>query len=198
MCFAPIDRTQEPDPTRSEPEAPGGHAGSASAGRTTTATGPTAKTAVWPCPVCDGRNPIELDACATCGTPFAALMRQERRRSDVDRRDAFRRSLLFPGLGHRMAGRELDGFARGALFTMLAMATLLLGISGVASGAVRTLFLLYASATVAVWLMSAVEAARLAEGRDLFVPSRALLWITVTILLVSVVLVSFVIGIATS
>ena len=79
---------------------------------------------MWPCPVCETANPIELDFCATCGTSFASMMRQEtsaRRRST--RATAFRRSLLFPGLGHRMIpGRAVDGFARGVLFAMLLIA----------------------------------------------------------------------------
>lgn len=196
MCFAPVDRQEDPEPAHPGSEIPDMDAGPTLAGRAT-ATGSPAKTPMWPCTVCDGRNPIELDVCATCGTPFAALMRQERARRGFDRRDAFRRSLLFPGLGHRMVGRELDGFARGVLFTMLSIATLMLAFSGVASGSVRTLFLLYASATITVYLVAAIEAARLADGGDLIVSSRVLLWITVAILLVSVVLVSFVIGTAT-
>ena len=189
MCFTPVRATSEPPQTPAIAQQPA----------TQTSVGGSeqpAKTPVWPCPVCDGRNPIELDVCATCGTPFASLMRQERERPTVDRREAFRRSLLFPGLGHRMVGRELDGFARSVLFSMLLIATVMLAFSGVPSGAVRFLFLLYAAATVAVYLMTAFEAARLADGGDLIVSSRALLWVTVTILLVSVVMVSLVIGTA--
>ncbi len=210
MCFAPVRAEASPE---ASPEASSEASSEASAdenadpalasgtaaepeARTATET-PASKTPMWPCPVCEGRNPIDLDVCATCGTPFAALMRQERARPNVDRRDAFRRSLLYPGLGHRMVGRELDGVARGVLFTMLLIATVMLAFSGVPSGAVRFLFLLYAAATVGVYLMTALEAARLADGGDLLVSSRVLLWVTVAILLVSVVMVSLVIGTAT-
>jgi hypothetical protein len=137
---------------------------------------------------------MEHDTCATCGTPFATLMRQDRDRPTVDPGDAFRRSLLYPGLGHRMVGRELDGFARGVLFTMLLIATLMLLFSGVNSSAIRFLFLVYAVGTLAVYLGTAYEAKRLAEGGEEFVSSRALLWTTVAILLLSVVVVSLVIG----
>jgi hypothetical protein len=142
-------------------------------------------------------NPIELDACATCGTPFAAAMRQDRDRPKVDPSAAFRRSLLYPGLGHRMVGRELEGFARGVLFAMLLLATLMLALSGVSSGAIHLLFLIYAMGTLAVYVGSAMEARRLAEGGEEVVSSRALLWATVAILLISVVVVSLVIGTAT-
>ncbi len=153
---------------------------------------------MWPCPVCDGKNPIELDFCATCGASFASLMREETVRVKVDPRAAFRRSLLFPGLGHRMVpGRDVDAFARATLFAMLLIATLMLGLSGVRAGAVLLLFLVYLAATVTVYLLTAFEAARLAEGGEPLVSSRALLWATVAILLLSIVVVAFVIGTAT-
>ena len=152
---------------------------------------------MWPCPVCDARNPIELDFCATCGASFASLMRQETARVRVDPRAAFRRSLMFPGLGHRMIpGREVDGFARGVLFAMLLIATLMLGFSGVHAGAVQFLFLVYLTASVLVYVLTAFEASRLAEGGEPLVSSRALLWATVGILIMSIIVVALVIGTA--
>lgn len=152
---------------------------------------------MWPCPVCETKNPIALDYCATCGASFAALMRQEPAQAKIDPRDAFRRSLLFPGLGHRLVpGRAIDGFSRGVLFAMLLIATLMLGFSGVHAGAVFFLFLLYLVATVLVYLVSAFEASRLARGGEPLVSSRTLLWTTVGILLLSVVVVALVIGTA--
>ena len=94
-------------------------------------------------------------------------------------------------------GRTIDGFSRGVLFAMLLIATLLLGFSGVHAGAVFFLFLLYLTATVLVYLVSAFEASRLARGGEPIVSSRTLLWTTVGILLLSVVVVSLVIGTAT-
>ncbi len=153
---------------------------------------------MWPCPVCETRNPIALDNCSTCGASFAALMRQEPTHAQVDPQHAFRRSLLFPGLGHRMVpGRAIDGFSRGVLFTMLLISTLMLGLSGVHAGAVFFLFLLYLVVAVFVYLLTAFEASRLARGGGPLVSSRSLLWTTVGILLLSVVVVSLVIGTAT-
>ncbi len=149
----------------------------------------------WPCAVCGTSNPIELDFCQTCGASFASLMRQETMHVKVDPRAAFRRSLLFPGSGHRMIpGREVDGLARSVLFAMLLLATLMLGLSGVRAGAVLLLFLAYLAATIGVYLLTAFEAARLAEGGEPLVSSRALLWATVAILLLSILVVAFVIG----
>ena len=124
-------------------------------------------------------------------------MRQETSVVKVDPQAAFRRSLLFPGLGHRMIpGREVDGFARGVLFAMLLIATLMLGLSGARSGPVLLLFLVYLVASVSVYLLTALEAARLAQGGDPLVSSRALLWATVAILLLSIIVVALVIGTA--
>jgi len=195
MCFEPVasrterDRAEEidPGPVEEPPEL-----------ETELATDrpePDQAQPGWPCGVCGTRNPMELDFCETCGASFASLMRQETAHIKVDPRAAFRRSLLFPGSGHRMIpGREVDGLARSVLFLMLLLATLMLGFSGVRAGAVLLLFLVYLFATICVYLLTAFEAARLAEGGDPLVSSRALLWTTVAILLLSILVVAFVIG----
>jgi hypothetical protein len=204
MCFAPVEADPSPEP---EPRAGAvGPADSIDATGTDVATTtaeppgaePPAAGPFWPCPVCQSKNPIDLELCATCGASFASLMRQQVSRPDVDPRAAFRRSLVFPGLGHRLvAGREVDGFARGVLFGMLLIATLMLGFSGVHSGAVFFLFLMYLAATVLVYVITAFEASRLADGGQPLVPSRTLLWATVGILFMSIVVMTLVIGTAT-
>jgi hypothetical protein len=202
MCFEPVAPEpeagpgSEPSPADtaevSEPER------QADAAPLPAPTREAAKEPMWPCPICEGMNPIELDFCATCGASFASLMRDETVKATVDPRTALRRSLFFPGLGHRMLpGRDVDGFARGTLFAMLLIATLMLGLSGVRAGAVLFLFLVYLGATVAVYLVTAFEAARLAGGGEPLVSSRTLLWATVAILLLSIVVVALVIGTAT-
>lgn len=223
MCFEPVvsrtgpDRAEEPDAEEPDPEpveephelgtepatdqpepgptasSPDPHGGS-DPGRSGTTTAEPARPG-WPCAVCGTRNPIESDFCETCGASFASLMRQETVHIKVDPKAAFRRSLRFPGSGHRMIpGREVDGLARSVLFAMLLLATVMLGTSGVRTGAVVLLFLLYLAATIGVYLLTAFEAARLAEGGEPLVSSRALLWATVAILLLSILVVAFVIG----
>ena len=59
---------------------------------------------MWPCPVCESRNPIELDFCATCGASFASLMRQETTVVNVDSHAVFRRSLIFVNACWRSSG----------------------------------------------------------------------------------------------
>jgi len=144
----------------------------------------------WPCTVCGARNPLDLDACATCGTPFAALMRDAGAAPEVRPRDALAWSLLFPGLGHRLAGRPLDGLARGVLFAVSFAMALLVGVAGVRSGPGLLAFALFALTTIAVYAGSAFEAHRLASGAGMLVSSRALLWVLVGVIMLSVVMLA--------
>jgi hypothetical protein len=142
--------------------------------------------AFWPCPVCGTKNPIVLEACEVCGTPFAAVMRGETRR-EVDADKAFRRSLLYPGLGHAMLGYSLDGFARGAVFTLAWLVAVLLPISGVPATPLTILSIVLAIAgAVGIYAVSAVETKRLLERRSLIVESRFLLWGGVGLMMVTV------------
>lgn len=147
--------------------------------------------------MCGGRNPIDADTCETCGTPFAALMRDEPERRDVSPKDAVAWSLLFPGLGHRAVGRTPDGVARGIVFALSFGMALLLGVAGVRSGPAFGVFLLLLVTGLAVYALSALEAYRLASGGDLLVPSRALLWVLVGVIFVSIVMLALAVVSAT-
>ena len=145
----------------------------------------------WPCPICGEENPIELDVCAVCGTPFATVMRAEPERPAVAPRDAMIRSLLFPGLGHQLVGRGTDGMARGVLFVVTAGIAVLLGLATAASGSLTASFALFVLAAIGVYVMSAVEAYRLAEGEDLLVPTQTLVWILLGVVFLGVALLAF-------
>jgi hypothetical protein len=193
LCFTPVHREPEPatptaiaDPAGPVPAAPG---------TPVVATdGTAAAEAFWPCPVCEERNPIALDACAVCGTPFAAVLRQDRDRPQVEPSVAFGRSLLFPGLGHAKLGLGAEGFARGALFVILLFVTLLIGFAGASSPLLRVLLLTFAIGTLGVYLLTAVEARRIAEGGSPMVSTRLLLWVTVGVLMAAMALIVVVVG----
>jgi ribosomal protein L40E len=145
----------------------------------------------WPCSVCGARNPIELEACARCGTPFADLMREAPTdRASAEPKEALAWSLIFPGLGHRAVGRPLDGLSRGVLFGMSFAMALLLGFAGVRSGPTFVVFALFLLAALVAYAGSAYEAYRLASGGDLLVGSRPLLWVLVGLILLSVVMLA--------
>jgi hypothetical protein len=185
QCFASLAEPElEPEPIEAAAQGAAEGAGSSAA------TDRAAKVPTWRCPACEHDNAIELDACAVCGTPFATLMRQGEERPQVDPKDALAWSLIFPGLGHRKVGRGVDGLARGVLFAVLFSMALLTGLSGVSSGTIFGLFAVFMGFSLAVYVGSALEAYRLAEGGEPFVSARVLLWATVGVILLSVVVLA--------
>lgn len=140
----------------------------------------------WPCPACGERNDIDRDVCGVCGTSFAALMRQDEGPRTVAPGAALGRSLIFPGLGHRLCGYPLDGLARGVLFGMIAIMTILVGLSGTRSASLKLMFLLFCVLAVLVYVGSAYEAHGLASGGQMLVTSKQILWATVAVVMLSV------------
>jgi len=128
---------------------------------------------------------MALDACEVCGTSFAALMRQGEEPAHVPPQEAVRWSLAFPGLGHRKVGRSLDGFTRGTLFALLGGMALLIALGGLRSPVLVGLFVTYLGFALAVYVGSALEARRLAEGGALFLPTRQVLWAGVVLVMAS-------------
>ncbi|MGH2641243.1 MAG: hypothetical protein ACRDGO_06060 [Actinomycetota bacterium] len=156
--------------------------------------GPTERvepaTPTWPCPTCGSQNDIALDLCGVCGTSFGQLLREERAAPTISPRDAFLWSLTFPGVGHAKAGRAPDGIARGTLFVLSFGLALVIVLSGVSSPAVFGVVVLLLGSAMVLYLGSAVEAYRIADGGSPFVSSRALLWATVALVMVSVSLLA--------
>ncbi len=149
--------------------------------------------ASWTCPACEHENALALDACEICATPFGALFRQDEERARVDPGTAFRRSLLLPGLGHAAVGRAPDGVARGVLFAWTFGTAIVIAFAGVSSGPAVGLLALYGLLALAIYVFTALEAYRMAEGGDLLVPSRVLLWGAVGLVLVSALMAAFLI-----
>jgi hypothetical protein len=190
QCFAPLlDADSGPDP---EPEATTGPAAPAITapvpGRD--GGGAPASEPMWPCSACGNRNPIALDACAVCGTSFTALMKQDDAPILIPPEEAVRWSLAFPGLGHRKVGRSLDGLTRGILFAMLGGMAVLIALGGLRSTVLIGLFVLYLGCALAVYVGSALEARRLAQGGDLFLPTRQVLWAGVIMMMASLALLT--------
>jgi hypothetical protein len=153
------------------------------------ATAPSAEP-FWPCRVCGTRNPIEDDLCRTCGTSFAQVMREDEARPDVIPKEALRRSLLFPGLGHLMVGRPADGLARTVLFVVTFGMALLLGFTGVRTAIAFASFAVFLVAALGIYAFSAFEAYRLAEGSRPLISSRQLLWGFAAVICASVALIA--------
>ncbi len=179
QCLEPLHVPQPEPAAQSEPLA------------TTAAAGPAGKpAAVWPCAVCEHRNPIEWDVCEVCSTSFATVMRADE--APAVRGDpsvAVKWSLAYPGLGHIKLGRSAEGVARGVLFAWtLASTVVLLVAGGAIGGPLMPLLLLFGAATVGLYAIGAVDARRLANGDVPLVNSRMLLWGAVGLLLLSAAL----------
>jgi ribosomal protein L40E len=149
----------------------------------------------WTCPACEARNPIEASVCATCGTPFARLLQEEDERPEMDPQSAAVLSMVFPGLGHWKLGRKGDAIARFAMFGWSFGALMILVVSRIGKGGFGPtfpLFVLFAFASAAIYVLSAVDAYRLASGEEPLVNSRTLLWASAGLVVLSVLIASFV------
>lgn len=129
----------------------------------------------WPCTVCGAQNPIALDVCATCGTPFATVMRGVAR-SAVDPHVARTRSMLFPGAGHAALGYSVDGFARGAVFALSLGVAIFLAVTVPRSALMLLAIGLLLACAIGVYALSLAETKQLSERGGLLVPSKVLLW----------------------
>lgn len=191
QCFAPL---QVAPTTRDDlaakvgikvTEAPETGTGSGTGGADGAGSGAKVRL-TWPCPACENENEIELSYCARCGTSFASLMKADEVPVHIEPREALRLSLVYPGLGHRKAGRGADGGARSALFTISLLFLLMVLFSGTGSMTQTLMVSLYSFVSLAVYAGSAMEAYRIAGGGSPFVTARTLLWITVGVLLISI------------
>jgi hypothetical protein len=200
QCFVTLPKLEPPLPAAPEataaPEAPEKAAEKAEGDiDPPSAPAQEKKAPTWPCPACLHENPLELDVCELCGTSFATLMRADEKPPEVEPSAALRRSLLFPGLGHALVGRPLDGIARGALFAMLLVMLLIVLLSGLSSSVAVVVFVLFLAMALVAYAGTAWEAYRLAEGEQPFVSSRTLLWITAGVILGSTALLAFTLAI---
>jgi hypothetical protein len=187
QCFADL-RPPEREPVRYPviTELPESTTG---AGSSKAVVSTEAHEAGWPCGACGRRNPVELDICASCGTPFGRAYDPPDRRPPVSPETAMRWSLMYPGLGHFRAGRGLEGMSRAVVFTWPLLTGVLFfsarprgGLGAI--GALAIGFLLCAAVLYGV---SAIDARRLAQGRDQVLSSRTLLWFAAALVLLSIV-----------
>lgn len=149
----------------------------------------------WTCPACDTGNPIEARVCTACGTPFGRLLEEPSAQPHVDPQTAAVWSMLFPGLGHWKLGRRGDAIARFAMFGWSFGALLVLLVSRFGKGGMgptMPLFLLFLGASVAIYVLSAMDAYRIAGGEQPLVGSRALLWTSAGLIVLSVLIATFV------
>jgi len=194
QCFAPLRRARPADPRT------GASSGTGTGVAAAVATPGGGKLeidegkAAWDCPVCGDRNPIEASVCGTCQTPFARLFERPDDRPEVRPRTAALWSLAFAGLGHWKVGQLPDGIARMVLFawTLGTVIVVLVSRSGAGFGSSISLFVLYLGAATGIYVLSAIDAYRAADGLPPMVSSRVLLWASAALVLASIALATLV------
>jgi hypothetical protein len=141
----------------------------------------------WTCPACGEGNPLALDECTVCGTSFKSLFRGGERPVDLDPRSATTSSLLLPGLGHIRLGRVAEGVARLVLFAWAVATAAMVVLSAPAEGLgpLGVLAAMFLAAALAVYVLSAVDARRGAEGAEPVLSTRALLYGSAGLVLLS-------------
>ena len=190
QCFTPLPAARPAAPV-AVGERPPGPTGGALGGAIQVEDGRPS----WTCPACETRNPIEASVCTACGTPFSRLLEEPVAPPRLDPQAAAVWSMVFPGLGHWKLGRRGDAIARFALFGWSFGALLVLLISRFGKGGLgptMPLFVLFLGASVAIYVLSAVDAYRIAGGEQPLVGSRALLWASAGIIVLSVLIATFV------
>ncbi|HEX6261372.1 MAG TPA: hypothetical protein VF097_00850 [Actinomycetota bacterium] len=148
---------------------------------------------VWVCRLCEAENPLEAHNCARCGSPFGSLFEEERGAPEVDPGRASALSLIFPGLGHLHAGHKVEGLARILIFVWLlgTIVVIVAARAGRGLGPLLGLVVLYMASAGALYMLSAIDARRAAEGEDPIVSSRILLYGISALLLVTIVFLFF-------
>jgi hypothetical protein len=145
---------------------------------------------VWECPACGTENGIEATTCRSCGTPFARLFEDDAPQPTIAPGRAVALSLLFPGLGHAAAGRVAEGVARAVVFayTLITVVTILVSRAGEGLGPFTLLVVVSAMAGMALYVLTAMDAARLARGEPPILSTRVLLYGAVALMLLTMVM----------
>lgn len=168
QCFAALAGEAGPGPTAPTAVEPAAAAHSPVPGpavevptRITDVEAPSvAKPGTWVCTVCDTANPLEDQQCSACGTSiFTVFGAEEEEQKEVDPQRALLRSIMFPGLGHAIAGQGLLGSAIGGL-TLMALG-FGIALAATQAGSFGWPLLLLA---LGIWVAAAFDAFRIASG----------------------------------
>jgi hypothetical protein len=149
----------------------------------------------WTCSVCGEPNAIEATICSTCGAPFGRLLERPKQRPEIKPQTAATWSFVWPGIGHWKAGYRADGVARIVLFAWTFGTLMILLVSRFGTGGLGPTFplvVLFVIAAGAVYVISAIDAYRLAGGDPPLATSRLLLWASAIVIVASVALASLI------
>jgi hypothetical protein len=103
--------------------------------------------------------------------------------------------MLWPGLGHWKLGRRTEAVARLAMFAWSFGALMVLLVSRFGKGGLGPtfpLFALFLGASLLIYVVSVIDAYRLAAGDEPLMSSRTLLWASAGLVVLSVLIATFV------
>lgn len=135
----------------------------------------------WECPVCASANLLAESACAACGASLAAGFASGREAAPpVAPGVGLALTAVLPGAGHLASGRIGSGIARAFLYAVwLPGGAVLASAPGPGSMAVALPLLLGA---LLLWAASLLDTAALGGGGRQLAEGRALLWLVVSVL----------------
>ncbi len=166
-----VSDPERPDTSAGDGEQPRIHAG--------------AEGARWTCARCGVDNAFDTLVCPACGAPLATEAEGVDRLDAADWQRARRRAALGPGLGHLVAGQSGLGCAVSGLAAVWALGALALLAAGGARAAPAAGVLLLGVA--ALWGSAVLDLARRRERARPLVTGRGLLWLVVTVTVLSAV-----------
>jgi hypothetical protein len=182
QCLAPLERARTGGPAPRS-SAPGGVPGAP--------IRVEGDRASWACPACGTQNPLEANACSSCGTPFSHLFeRPGQGGPTVAPHRAAALSLLFPGIGHAAAGRVAEGVARGVVFLYTLGTGLAILLLGGGSGILLPITAMSLAASAGLYALSAMDARRVAAGEPQLLSTRMLLYAGVGMMLLTLVVLA--------
>lgn len=182
QCYASLGPEEAPA-GESSPADPEAALAEAIPGATAPAGGET-ESPTWPCAVCGSPNALESDFCTVCGMPFGAGFEEPSARPEVQPKTAVVSSCLLPGLGHMRCGRWVEGTVSTVLFVWAigCAAAFLLFRPETGRGAFVPVAIVFFLAALAVYTLAALDAFRISSGVEPLASARALLWISVGML----------------
>ena len=140
----------------------------------------------WACAGCGEYNPLGVDVCAVCATPFAA--RWAKPPPPPPPAGAFTTALLYsvvlPGTGHLSLHRTGSGVVRLLLFVFWAIAAIVIVSAG---GPVLVTAGPLMLGVVAVWAMTIGDILRLRAGEPELFRGRMVVWLVAGVIGLEVV-----------
>jgi len=135
---------------------------------------------MWRCVSCETENPLEVQICTVCGSPFAETVRTpDEARPERDPGMTAMFSLFLPGAGHAYLGLWGQAISRAVLSVWVVGTALVAAVQG--SAVIAAIFGL---AALALWVIAAHDAYRDArgEGAASILKGRAFLYVVMGLL----------------